>query len=54
VKLAGFYGLVRGLLKAGGIAMNGDHIRYDVRHPNFAKVAQSMRSPVEGRAVVAG
>lgn len=52
--LAEFYGAAGGLLTAGGIVMNGDHMRYDSRWPTLATVAKSVRQRIEREAVANG
>ncbi|MBM7851028.1 SAM-dependent methyltransferase [Methylopila capsulata] len=52
--LAEFYGAAGEILAAGGIVMNGDHMRFDARWPTLATVARTVRERVEKVAVAKG
>ncbi|MGV6876415.1 class I SAM-dependent methyltransferase [Pseudochelatococcus sp. B33] len=52
--LAEFYGAAGELLKPGGIVMNGDHMRFDIRWPTLAGIAKTIRQQVEHEAVTHG
>ena len=52
--LAEFYGVAGELLTPGGIAMNGDHMRFDTRWPTLTTVAKQNRDRTEAEAVASG
>lgn len=52
--LAEFYGAAGELLAPGGMVMNGDHMRFDMRWPTLARVAKSARQRIEQTSVSKG